>query len=165
VVDVSRLKACTAADATPGSPHRRGRPPGLCPGGLASTKRVLFSDPLVSSPSSSPALPRNGPEPFSYPGGGFCTPGTGGTFTATTDAVPVSSTGTAPEVEPLTSSPPSRGQSTRAALWLHSGDRLSSWVYSTTCVQYLSLSCNVSDNKPVLSYLLLCLLPHSPLTV
>jgi hypothetical protein len=58
---VSRLKACMAVDATPGSPHRRGRPPGSRPGGLAATKRVLFSDLLVSSPSSSPTPPRDGP--------------------------------------------------------------------------------------------------------
>jgi hypothetical protein len=51
VVAVSHLKACTAADATPGSPRRRGRPPGSHPGGPAATKRVSFSDLLVSSPS------------------------------------------------------------------------------------------------------------------
>jgi hypothetical protein len=51
VIAVSRLKACTATDATPGSPRRRGRPPGSHPGGPAATKRVSFSDPLVSSPS------------------------------------------------------------------------------------------------------------------
>jgi hypothetical protein len=67
VVAVSRLKACTAADATPGSPHRRGRPPGSCPGGLAATKRVSFSDLLVSSPSSSSAPPLDGPGTVSYP--------------------------------------------------------------------------------------------------
>ncbi len=61
VVAFSRLKACTGADATPDSPRRRGRPLGLRPGGLAATKRVLFSDPLVSSPSSSLAPPRDGP--------------------------------------------------------------------------------------------------------
>jgi hypothetical protein len=65
VVAVSRLKACT--DATPGSPCRRGRPPGSRLGGIAATKRVSFSDPLVSSPSSSSALPRTVPELFSYP--------------------------------------------------------------------------------------------------
>jgi hypothetical protein len=60
VVAVSRLKACTAADAMPGSPRRRGRLPGSHPGGPAATKRVSFSDPLVSSPSFL-ALPRGGP--------------------------------------------------------------------------------------------------------
>ncbi len=49
VVAVSRLKACTAADAMPGSPCRRGRPLGSRPGGLAASKRVSFSDPLVWS--------------------------------------------------------------------------------------------------------------------
>ncbi len=57
VVAVSHLKACTAADAMPGSPHRHGRPQGSHPGSLVATKRVLFSDPLVSSPSSSLAPP------------------------------------------------------------------------------------------------------------
>ncbi len=60
VIAVSRLKACTAADATPGSPRRRGRPPGSHPGGPAATKRVSFSDPLVSPPSP-PAPPRDSP--------------------------------------------------------------------------------------------------------
>jgi hypothetical protein len=95
--------------------------------------------------------------------GGFCTPGTGGAFTVSTDVVPVSSTGTAPEIGPLTSSPPSRGQSSGGALWRAGylpGDCLTSRVYSTTCVQYLYISCYLSDNKPLLSYLLLCLLPH-----
>jgi hypothetical protein len=68
VVAISRLKACTAADATPGSPRLRGRPPGSHRSGLATTKRVLFSDPLVSLPSPfhrrchATVL-----EPFSYP--------------------------------------------------------------------------------------------------
>ncbi len=61
VVAISHLKACAAADATPGSLYRCGRPPGSRPGGLAATKRVSFSDPLVSSPSSSLAPPRDGP--------------------------------------------------------------------------------------------------------
>jgi hypothetical protein len=68
VVTVSRLKACTAADATPGSPRRRGRPPGSRSGGLAATKRVSFSDPLVSLPSSSSAPPHDGPGTVFLPG-------------------------------------------------------------------------------------------------
>ncbi len=40
------------------------------------------------------------------------------------------------------------------------GDRLTSWVYSTIFVQYLYASCCLSENKPVLSYLLLHLLPQ-----
>jgi hypothetical protein len=39
-----------------------------------------------------------------------------------------------------------------------SWDRRTSWVYSTTCVQYLYISCYLSDNKWVLPYLLLRLL-------
>ncbi len=54
------VKACMAADPTPGSLCCRGRPLGSHPGGPAATKRVSFSDPLVSSPSP-PALPRDGP--------------------------------------------------------------------------------------------------------
>jgi hypothetical protein len=42
-------------------------------------------------------------------------------------------------------------------------DRLTSWVYSITLVQYLYMSCYISVNKPVLSYLLSRLLPHLPL--
>jgi hypothetical protein len=44
VVAISRLKACTAVDTTPGSPHHRGRPRGSRPGGPAATKRVSYSD-------------------------------------------------------------------------------------------------------------------------
>ncbi len=62
IVSISRLKACTEADAMPGSPPRHGRPPGKHPGGPASTKQVSFLDPLVSSPSSSQAPQSNGPE-------------------------------------------------------------------------------------------------------
>jgi hypothetical protein len=58
VVTVSRLKACMA---TPGSPRRRSRPPGSRPSSLAATKRISFSNQLVSSPSSSLAPPRDGP--------------------------------------------------------------------------------------------------------
>jgi hypothetical protein len=68
VVAVSRLKACTTADATPGNPRRHGRPPGSRPAGLAATKRVSFSGPLVSSPSSSLAPPRDGPGIVFLPG-------------------------------------------------------------------------------------------------
>ncbi len=113
VVAVSRLKACTAADATPGSPRRHSRPPGLHRGGPAATKRVSFSDPLVSSPSF-PAASLNR---FPTQRGGLCTPGTGGAITGATDVVPVPSTGTATKVGPLTSSPPSRRQSSGEALW------------------------------------------------
>jgi hypothetical protein len=48
--------------------------------------------------------------------GGFCTPGTSDAFTASTDTVPIPSTGTAQKVGPLTSSPPSRSQSLGGAL-------------------------------------------------
>jgi hypothetical protein len=67
VITVSRLKACTAADATPGSPRRHGRPPGSYPGRPTATKRVSFSDPLVSSPSP-PAPPQDVPGTVFLPG-------------------------------------------------------------------------------------------------
>jgi hypothetical protein len=93
----------------------------------------------------------------------FCTPRTGGTITGATDPVPVPSTGTATEVGPLTSSPPGRGQSSGGALWTPAytpGDGQTSWVYSTNPVLHLCISCYVTVNKPVLSYLSLCLLPQ-----
>jgi hypothetical protein len=68
VVAVSHLKACTAADAKPGSPPHHGRFPGFHPGDPAATKLVSFSDPLVSSPSYSLAPPRNGPRTVFLPG-------------------------------------------------------------------------------------------------
>jgi hypothetical protein len=68
VVAVSRLKACIAADATAGSPRRRSRASGSHSGCLATTKRVSFSDPLVSSPSSSQAPPRDGLRTVFLPG-------------------------------------------------------------------------------------------------
>jgi hypothetical protein len=49
----SAVKDCTEADATPGSLRRCCQPPGKRPGSPAATKLVLFSDPLVSSPSPS----------------------------------------------------------------------------------------------------------------
>jgi hypothetical protein len=116
-IAVSRLKACTAADAEPGSPRFRGRLPGSCLGGPATTKRVSFSEPLVSSPSSSAPIRDGHGIIFSTRQGGFCTPGTSGTNTGSTDAEPVLSTGTAIEIRPLTSSPSSRGQSSGGALW------------------------------------------------
>ncbi len=87
--------------------------------------------------------------------GGFCMPGTGGAITPT---------GTATEVGSLTSSPPSRGQSSGEPCGHLPTPQLTVLpvgVYSITVVQYLYISCYLSDNKPVLSYLLLHLLPHT----
>jgi hypothetical protein len=110
VVAVSGLKACTAANTTPGSLRRRSRPP-FAPrhschnqGGLVFRPAGFFTF-LFSGTATRWSWNR-----FPTRQGGFCTPRTGGTFTASTDAVPVSSTGTAKEVGALTSSPPSRGQ-------------------------------------------------------
>jgi hypothetical protein len=68
VIAVSRLKACTAVDAMPGSLQRCSRPPGSRPADPAATKRVSFSDLLVSSPSSSLAPTQNGPGTVFLPG-------------------------------------------------------------------------------------------------
>jgi hypothetical protein len=75
IIAISRLKACTAADAELGCPRRHGRPLGLRQGGPAATKWVSFSDLLVSTPSPL-APPRDGPgtvflpseEVFAHPG-------------------------------------------------------------------------------------------------
>jgi hypothetical protein len=98
--------------------------------------------------------------------GGFCTPGTGGAITGAIDAVPVLSTGTVTEVGPLTSSPPGRGQSSGGALWTPaytSGDGQTSRVFSNYPVLHLYISFYVTVNKPVLSCLLLHLLPQEHL--
>jgi hypothetical protein len=103
------------------------------------------------------------PEPFSYLARRFCTPGTGSAFTASTNAVPILSSGTAQEVGPLTSSPPSRGQSSGGALWravYAPGDGQTSLAYSSKSVQCLYINHLLSVNKLVLLYLLLRLLPQ-----
>jgi hypothetical protein len=157
VVAVSCLKACTAADSTPGSPRRRGRPLSLHPAGPATTKRVSFSDPLLSSPS--PLAPtRDGPRTIFLPGKEvFACPGP-----AAPSQVPqILSMGTATEVGLLTSSPPGRGQSSGGVLLTPAytpGDGQTSWVYSSNPLLHLYISCYVTVNKPLLSYLLLRLL-------
>jgi hypothetical protein len=67
VIAISRLMAYMAADSMPGSPCRRGRPPGSRSGGPATTKRVSFADPLLSLPSF-PKPPQNGPGTIFLPG-------------------------------------------------------------------------------------------------
>ncbi len=76
--------------------------------------------------------------------GSFCTPGTSG---ASTDAVPVPSTGTATEVRPLTSSPSSQGQSSGepcGELPTSLVDWQTSWVYpyQPCTVPVYKLLCN-----------------------
>ncbi len=165
VVAVNCLKACTAADAKPGSPCRSGRPPGLLPGGLTATKRVSFSDPLVSLPSPSLVPPRGGPRTIFLPSEEvFAHPGLAVPLqTTSTDAVPALSAGTAQEVGPLASSPPSWGQSSGGALWravYAPGDGQTSPAYSSQSVLCLYINHLLSFNKLVLSYLLLRLLPQ-----
>jgi hypothetical protein len=105
------------------------------------------------------------PAPFSYLARRFLhTRDPGGAITGATDAVPVPSMGTATEVGPLTSSPPSQGQSSGGALWTPAytpGDGQTSWVYSNNPVHHLYISYYsyyVTVNKLVLLYLSLRLL-------
>jgi hypothetical protein len=79
----------------------RGRPLGSRPGGPAATKR-FFTFFLFGATTNDPRAV------FLPSKEGFCTAGTSGACTASTDVVPVPSTGTTQEVRPLTSSPPSR---------------------------------------------------------
>jgi hypothetical protein len=74
-------------------------------------------------------------------------PGTGGAFKASTDAVPVPTTGTATEVRPLTFSPSSQGLSLGGALWKAAyapGDGQTSGAYPINPVQYLYIICYVT---------------------
>jgi hypothetical protein len=103
-------------------------------------------------------------EPFSYPARRFLHAWDRRRHHRCHRRGPVPSTGTATEVGPLTSSPAGRGQSLGGALWTPAytpGDGQTSWVYSTNSVLHLYISCYVTVNKPVLSYLLLCLLLQS----
>jgi hypothetical protein len=96
IVSISCLKACTEVDPTHGGLRRCGRLPGKRPGGPSATKRVLFSDLLVSSPSSSQVPPSNGPgNRFSGRGPVFCMPWTGSANPVSTATVPAPSAVTA----------------------------------------------------------------------
>ncbi len=95
VVAVSRLKACTAADATPGSPALPQQTAGLAlrwsrcnQAGLVLRPAGLFAFLFFG------AATRRSRNRFPTQRGGFCTPGTGSAFAGATDTVPVPSTGT-----------------------------------------------------------------------
>ncbi len=115
-----RLAACVAAA------DRRARAQAVLPQSSASRSQTRWSLHLLLLRRRHMTVP----EPFFTRRGGFCMPGTGGASTASTDKVPISSTDTAQEVGPLTSSPPSQGQSSGGALW-RAGyiptDRQTSW--------------------------------------
>jgi hypothetical protein len=149
------------ADATPGSPRCRGRLPGKRPGGPVATKQVLFADPLVSPPSLPRAPPSNGPgtvflvvEPFFWSRTSFCMPWTGGVIPASTAAVPAPSAVTASEIwtSDLSSIWPRlelRGEPC-GDLATSLVDGQTSWMYCTTLIHSLYISCNVFSNKLVL---------------
>ncbi len=143
-----------------GSPRCRSRPPGPHPGGLAATKRVSFSDPLVSSPSS-PVPPQNGPGTVFLPGeevfarlGPAASSQPPQTWYLSRQRAP-------PKRLDLWTS--SLGQSSGGALRRAAyapGDGQTNLEYSSNPVQFLYIRCYVIANKPVLSYLLLRILPH-----
>jgi hypothetical protein len=99
--------ACTAADATSGSPRRCSRPPGSRPGSAAATKWVLFADPLVSSPPS-PALPQT--EVFAHPGPAAHSQPPQTRYPSCQRAPPK-------RLDLFSSPPSSQGQSSGGALW------------------------------------------------
>ncbi len=118
IVSVGRLKAYTEADATPGSPPHCGQPPGKHSGSPATTKRVSFSDPLVSSPSPSQAPPSDGPGTiFPVADWFFALPWTSGVIPVSKAAVPAPSAVTASGIGPLTFPPAGPCQSSGGALW------------------------------------------------
>jgi hypothetical protein len=89
---------CMEADVMPGSLRRLSRQPGSRPGGLVfrPTGFFTFFFPGAATKRSWNRFPTRRE--------GFCTPGTGCAFTASTDVVPIPSLGIAQEVRPLTSS-------------------------------------------------------------
>ncbi len=99
IVPISRLKPCTDADATPGSPRHHGWPPSIitvaklaiaCPGGPSVPMWALFSHPLVSTPSYQEQASETLGTVFSQPHGfrGVCTPQANCFFPVSTAAVP-----------------------------------------------------------------------------
>jgi hypothetical protein len=115
-------------------------------------------------PPSSPAPPQDGPGTIFLPGEAVFAARDQRPFTASTDKVPIPSVSTATKVRPLTSSPSSRGRSLGGALWRAAydpGHSQTSRVYPVNPVQYLYISCYVTANKLVLSYLSLRLLLHT----
>ncbi len=124
---VSCLKACTAMDATPGSPQCCGRPlsqgatamPAAAhPDSPAATKWASFSYLLVSSPLQQ-EQPRIRPGTiFLLPWWeGFCTPGAGSSFATSTKAVSAAPAETTYVDRPLTSSALLPGPVLGGALW------------------------------------------------
>jgi hypothetical protein len=113
VVPVSRLKACTGDSRChawqPVTPRQTA---GFMPRRSSRNQAGLVFRPAGFFTFFFPgATKRRSWTRFLTRLGGFCMPWTGGAFTASTDTVPLPTTGTATEVGPLTSSPPSRGQS------------------------------------------------------
>jgi hypothetical protein len=153
-----------AADTTLGSPPRRCRPLGSCPGSPAATKGLVFRPAGFCAFFFSGAATKQSRNHFPSRQGGFSCLGPAVPSQPPQNAVPISSMGTAQEVGPLTSSPPSQGQSWGGgSLWravYAPGDNQTSPAYSSQLVQYLYLNQLLSINKLVLLYLLLCLLPQ-----
>ncbi len=131
------------------------------PGSPTASKRVSFSDPLVSSPSHQ-EQPRNHFSPTLQRG--FSMPRSGSSFAASTKAVLAVLAETAYEDRPLTLStllprPVLGGEPCGGCLQpaplVHGQTRMASTLYSSAivyCVQSLYISRYVYNNKPVLSY-------------
>jgi hypothetical protein len=134
----------------------------------AATKRVSFADPLVSSPSSL-GMPQNGPGTAFLPGEEvFARPGPAAPSQPPQMRYPPCQR--APpkrlDLRPLLlpAETRARGEPCGEQSTLLVTVKPVGWIaqlYNCTIVQYLYISCYVFSNKPVLSYLLLHLLPQS----
>ncbi len=89
VIAVIRLKACTAVDATPGSPRRHGRLPGSTPRRSRRNQGGLVFRPAGFFTFTYGTATRRSLNRFPTQQGGFCMPWTGDAFTGATDAVPI----------------------------------------------------------------------------
>ncbi len=147
----------------PGSPHRHRRPPGSYPGCPAATKRSHFKTRCYLH---LPLLWRSlatVPEPFSYPARRFLHAWNRWHLYSLHrhGTRPVNGHRPRGWTSDLFSS--SWGQSSGGSLWravYAPGDGQTSPAYSIHSVQYLYINQLSSINKPVLLYLLLCLLPQ-----
>ncbi len=148
-----------------GSSQHRCWLPGKHPGGPAAIKRVSFTNPLVSSPSPSQAPPSNSPGTvflvaewfFVFPGQAAPSQSPQQRYSNRQRSLPQRL-----DPWPLLLPANARARGSPVETWLHPGWRSNQLVYCITLVQSLYISCYVSLNKLVLSFLLLRLLPQYP---
>jgi hypothetical protein len=133
----------SARQSAPSRPTTGQAPRRLCHGQVG----VVLTPLGISAFNRSTAAAKWSQDRFPAQRGGFCMPGTSGAVTgfiaAGTAAVSATPADAAAEDGPLTSSPPSRGQSSGVALW-----RLVSpcFCYSRT-VAHLILLCTVYSSR------------------